>query len=94
MRDTILFPNTDNDCAYINITPEGHYLVGNQIDVLIQKDKEIDGARWQIMPDNEMSIERQSSKFIRFTPNSVGECTIAYIRNDTIVFKRIITIEK
>ena len=93
VRDTILFSNTD-DCAYINITPEGHYLVGNQIDVLIQKDKEIDGARWQIMPDNEMSIERQSSKFIRFTPNSVGECTIAYIRNDTIVLQRIITIEK
>ena len=94
VRDTTLFPDTDNDCAYISITPEGQHLVGDQIDVLIQKDKEIEGAHWQIMPNNETSIERQSSKLIRFTPNATGECTIAYIRNDTIVLQRIITIEK
>ena len=95
VRDTLRFPDPTKDEEYMHITSEAPYKLNSTIEVYIQKDKEIKEAHWQIsQKDEEVYIEEQNNKKAHFIPSSEGKCTIAYIRNDTIVLQRIITIEK
>lgn len=95
IRDTVRFPDPAKDEEYMKITSEAPYKLNSKIDVHIQKDKELSEAHWLILQkDGEVFIEEQDNKKAVFIPLSEGKCTIAYIRNDTIVLQRIITIEK